>query len=1803
MSKTLRIRGIEDVEHLPDNQHPDIKLQCKGRIRLGAARGEISKDVLLKDMQADDLACVEFANGFKLWTRVDDLYQEHGSSVARGVGTSDDEWSFNLQTLNGNADRGVGKIAVEALEFFGVDLKAVSAEKLSAWFELKQLHEKGIGLYRCTLDAPFKMDKIDGDVAATSKPILVFIHGTASSTQGGFGKLWELGKDEHGKARIQALAALKEKFSDNVYAFEHQTLNISPIDNALLLAKKLPAKAELHLVSHSRGGLVGELLCLGQRDKKTDPLTTDFLKQLFDAKKDNSLGELLELGKRLPEGYPAQLASLKELLKVLDEKQFKISRFVRVACPARGTTLVSGRLDRWLSVVHYLTGANDALDFLLGIVKERTDPRTLPGLEAMMPGSALITLLNHPTLKVAADLSVIAGDIEGDSVWSRLKWQLADWFYSSDHDLVVNTGSMYGGIKRLPGAARFAFDQGAAVNHFNYFTHKTTVAWLVAGLTRLDGTMAGFKPVAAAKQEAPARAAIRRRGDQNIKPRPVAFVLPGTMGSHLHLAGQRIWLDYDDLALGRLAELGISMANVASDSLIDSYYGDFVDYLSHSHDVVDFHYDWRRSVQDSAKMLAAKFEEKLVLCEATRQPLRIVAHSMGGLVVRAMLALYPPLWKRFQALPDSRFMMLGTPNAGSYEAVRWLTGWNPTLSKLSLLDVFHDTAAIVNIVNRYPGLLELLPTQDSGRDFADPSLWESLVKGADKNWPKPLAENLQKLSSTWKLIKSSPIDTERMIYIAGWAKHTVSDFQSQPDRGLFSKDRPPLRFLATRKGDGTVPWALGLLPGVKTWYLPQAGHEALMSYDAAFPSFLDLLQSGTTTRKELLTGEPQISQARSQTDEWMPIEPIDSVPDEQDLSGFVFGAGRPSKALQKPRLPSVAISLYQGNLAYARYPICVGHYLGDTIVSAEAELDKRLDFALTKRLRLGLYPGASNSYQVFIQGAANSKPEGAIVIGLGHVGELSPGLLESGMTHALLDYALKVAEWPDDRFGAEDSTRSARISCLLIGTGFGGMSVRDSIASILNGVQAANQRLVSSQFNDKVLIDEIEFIEIYQDVAISAARELAAVLQDVTLAEQFVWQEQCINEGRGGLRRVLFDDAPNWWQRMEIAFDKKYNELRFIALTDRARAEESLVAGQLLRADQFIAEAISSTTHSRRLTQTLFEMLLPNRLKELAPRQYDVVLIVDEISARYPWELLEDRWNMGHLPPAVAAGMLRQLKTLSFRAQPAHSFQQTAFVVGNPKISGDAFADLPGAAQEAETVARLLSENDYRVNEQPANLDASEIIMGLHADAYRILHLAGHGVHEFVIPTGGVAKTSNDDEQVAVQTISGMVIGNNAFLTPGDVEQMRWVPELVFINCCHLGSMINSIPANPRYNELAANLATQFIKMGVKAVVAAGWAVDDGAADGFAKTFYVAMLRGDAFGKAVVVARKFCYEHFPEANTWGAYQCYGDPDFRLNDHGNSDWKNKPGYHAPVELLTDLENLLSKLRVNAFDQSAQQKWQERIDNCLKLIPEGKCEHWQNRADVTAVLGFIYGELGQLELAITYLDKAIAANDAGLPVTAVQQRANYQVKLAVQHWQSGTLTESGQAALLTAIDTLDIFCRMAATVERLSLLGNAYKCQAWLHSDVEVMLPAIKHMLEKCQQAFRMTVDQAQKIDAYLLKNWMTAEIVMAWHDRKRDKNWQSDLAKYSEQANNETSQSGVYDAELRCKLIAADGLLLQSLVNGGFTSDHSQIIIENYRCVGRRYQALEHIDFLIDMANRAGKKKLGKELTGIRSALS
>jgi hypothetical protein len=394
-------------------------------------------------------------------------------------------------------------------------------------------------------------------------------------------------------------------------------LSESPIDNALALVRRLPQGADLHLVSHSRGGLVGEVLALSGCPNLAVVLSPEKVRALFAA--DRSMAPQLGLSPLSDEeatarnaAYEADRQRLLELVELMGQKQLKVSRFVRVACPARGTTLASGRLDRWLSVLDHLVNAatgfglfGDSLDFLLAVVKERTDPRILPGVEAMIPGSALTRLLNGtPELVTSADLNVIAGDIQaGDGLWNTLKVLASDWFYRDAHDLVVDTGSMSGGLPRLGNGARLRQDQGPKVNHFRYFTNEQSVRWLAAALTRSDADNAGFLPLAApAPTTARCQAAVAR-SRSNDKPRPIVVVLPGTMGSQLRVDDDTVWLNYWSLLKGGLKRLAMGCDGVTPVGLVDQFYGPLVEFLANSHQVEMFPYDWRYSVRQAAARL------------------------------------------------------------------------------------------------------------------------------------------------------------------------------------------------------------------------------------------------------------------------------------------------------------------------------------------------------------------------------------------------------------------------------------------------------------------------------------------------------------------------------------------------------------------------------------------------------------------------------------------------------------------------------------------------------------------------------------------------------------------------------------------------------------------------------------------------------------------------------------------------------------------------------------------------------------------------------------------------------------------------------------------------------------------------------------------------------------------------------------------------------------------------------------------------------------------------------------------------
>ena len=118
-------------------------------------------------------------------------------------------------------------------------------------------------------------------------------------------------------------------------------------------------------------------------------------------------------------------------------------------------------------------------------------------------------------------------------------------------------------------------------------------------------------------------------------------------------------------------------------------------------------------------------------------------------------------------------------------------------------------------------------------------------------------------------------------------------------------------------------------------------------------------------------------------------------------------------------------------------------------------------------------------------------------------------------------------------------------------------------------------------------------------------------------------------------------------------------------------------------------------------------------------------------------------------------------------------------------------------------------------------------------------------------------------------------------LTANIFSKLAVVPDMVMLNACHLGRVTEEGPSLTGANRSAASVARVLVRLGVRAVVVAGWAVDDRAAERFATTLYRDLLAGEDFGDAVATARVSAWRERTGSMTWGAYQCYGDPGFRL----------------------------------------------------------------------------------------------------------------------------------------------------------------------------------------------------------------------------------------------------------------------------------------------------------------------------------
>ena len=330
---------------------------------------------------------------------------------------------------------------------------------------------------------------------------------------------------------------------------------------------------------------------------------------------------------------------------------------------------------------------------------------------------------------------------------------------------------------------------------------------------------------------------------QRVQPAPDAarvYVVPGIMGSQLGrlrrapLPNDVLWLDPMDISAGQLSALHLAAGTevISLGIVLYTYLRLKLHLRAAGFAPVCHDYDWRLGVDDLGRALAQRMNAD------PAERVMIVAHSMGGLVGRAALAV--PGIRTVE-----RLVLLGTPNAGSFAPVQALRGVYAVVRKIARLSQSQDAEWLAGkIFSSFPSLYHLLPNGriDHGLDFFDGASWPQSGPRLD----------LGLLARARQLEAALAPPDERFAVIAGTGQETVTRVSRRQDQFVYT---------ITRHGDGTVPLDCAELQGARNYYTNVA-HSELTRDPAVAQSVMDILRTGQTRSLETKCPRGGKAQAR-----------------------------------------------------------------------------------------------------------------------------------------------------------------------------------------------------------------------------------------------------------------------------------------------------------------------------------------------------------------------------------------------------------------------------------------------------------------------------------------------------------------------------------------------------------------------------------------------------------------------------------------------------------------------------------------------------------------------------------------------------------------------------------------------------------------------------------------------------------------------------------------------------------------------------------------------------------------------------
>jgi CHAT domain-containing protein len=1004
------------------------------------------------------------------------------------------------------------------------------------------------------------------------------------------------------------------------------------------------------------------------------------------------------------------------------------------------------------------------------------------------------------------------------------------------------------------------------------------------------------------------------------------------------------------------------------------------------------HFTVSRTPEENARMLLESLPDQTTTFD-------VITHSRGGLVLRNLVErvhVFGPTAQRFKL---GRAVLVASPNDGTPLAtpLRW-----------------HDTVGWI------ANLLELFPENPftTGAVFvANGLVW--IARHASGDLP-----GLHSMDGSGEPIAQlqSPPGPPAEAYSALAANYNPTD-------------KVLLRMLDTgvdqffgSANDLVVPTAGG-------WHVGQPGKILIPAARIGCFGAGGNLPADSVTHVDFFT-QPQTVDflARALAGEQQPLkrlDPLAALPDRRLVregpAAYTPAAGQQSPTFRSPsirtvasapKLPPLQITVVNGDLTFEKDPLLLGHYRALELTGTEKVMDNVIGGAMGLSLRLGLYPLGPGTNQVFVNKYANPedvrrmpRPKAVIVAGLGQEGRLKAADLALTVRQAVIAWAQRTTEL-DKR-----TPRTFDLTTTLLGSGGIGVTAGQSAQQIVQGVYEANRLLCGERTTENVrakdnkepkaaadhtlwpIVGQLRIVELYLDRASEAWRALKMLA--AADSRRYVIADE-IKTGTGPLQKPL-DSGYRGANYDFITAETVQNEqhetsIKYTLDTRRARSEvrAQKTQRQLLR--DLVAAASDAGNHDPQIGRTLFRLLVPLEMEAFLAGSDEMQIQLDAETAGIPWELLETDDSDDGDPEkkwAIRTKLLRKLSTADFREQVRDATaDESILVIGEPACPPQ-YPRLEGARTEAQAVYECLAASVGRdrverlFSEDPGKSgpDALAVLNAVLARDWRIVHIAGHG--ELIAPDG---------------TPGGVVLSNGSFLGPNEIGGMRIVPELVFVNCCHLAArsgdqLLADTQRAQNRARFAAGVAEKLINIGVRCVIATGWAVGDVAAHNFATTFYDSLLRGNRFIVAVAEARKAAYSNGD--NTWGAYQCYGDPDWyfrRKEDEGGAS------HTAPVDEFAGIASEIA-LKLALETITVQTKFQHRKPEVqlarIRALDERFAPKWGSNGSVAELFGTAYTEARDLNNAIRWYKIAKDAPDGRAPMRASEQLANVLVRLA---WES-------------------------------------------------------------------------------------------------------------------------------------------------------------------------------------------------------